>query len=161
MTAPALADARCELPLGVHAVGAARNFVDRTLAEWDTDTESIATARLLASELVTNAVLYGYGARELRLRLNDTDLKIMVFDDAPGHPQARTPNGESEIGRGMQVIEACATRWGVDPDGAGKVVWCELPLTTAAAAPAPAAGQAPSPAVSQRSRLSPSQDQEA
>lgn len=130
MTAPALADARCELPLGVHAVGEARSFVDRILEGWDSDADLIATARLLASELVTNAVLYGYGARELRLRRGDANLKIMVYDDAPGHPQARTPNSESEIGRGMQVIEACATRWGVDPDGAGKIVWCELPLIT-------------------------------
>jgi anti-sigma regulatory factor (Ser/Thr protein kinase) len=135
MTAPALADARCELPLGVHAVGAARNFVERTLKGWDTDADAIATARLLASELVTNAVLYGYGARELRLRLNDADLTIMVSDDAPGRPYARTPSGESEVGRGMQLIEACASRWGVEPDGAGKIVWCELSLSAAVAPP--------------------------
>jgi anti-sigma regulatory factor (Ser/Thr protein kinase) len=131
MTASAIADATCALPLGVHAVSTARHFTETTLTGWNVDGDAIATATLLASELVTNAVLYGYGARELRLRCTSTDLTILVADDAPGLPQARTPNDESEIGRGMQVLEACASRWGVEPRGTGKVVWCELPLRSA------------------------------
>jgi two-component sensor histidine kinase len=128
VTPQSLDDARCDLPLGVHAVAAARQFTEATLLTWDTDEDTRASAQLLASELVTNAVLYGFGARELRLQSTGTELTIMVADDAPGRPRARRPSDHSEFGRGMQVIEAYASRWGVEPDGDGKIVWCQLPL---------------------------------
>lgn len=130
MTAVAANEAHCPLPLGVHAVKVARDFVESTLRAEGVSPDAISTATLLASELVTNAVLYGYGARALTVRMSGSDLTLAVRDDAPGLPYARTPDDDSEVGRGMQVIEACARRWGVDPDpaGVGKTVWCELPL---------------------------------
>lgn len=137
--APAIDEASCSLPLGVHAVAAARRFVEATLADWDADADTVATARLLGSELVTNAVLYGYGARQLGLQLRAGTIRLAVADDAPGRPHTRKPADDSEIGRGMQVVEACASRWGVVPDGTGKIVWCELPLDSASAATASAA----------------------
>jgi len=119
---PAVDYARCELPLGVHAVGAARQFIEDTLTEWDADSESRATARLLGSELVTNAVLYGYGARELRLRATGEHLRIMVADDAPIRPPLPEPIDDPDHVHGLQLVEAYSTSWGTDPAKVGKVV---------------------------------------
>lgn len=126
MPSPAVDDARCELPLGVHAVGAARQFIDETLTGWDADGEALATARLLGSELVTHAVLYGYGARELRLTSTGGRVRIMVADDAPIRPPA--PAVDSDEVHGLQLVEAYASQWGTDPAEVGKVIWCEIPL---------------------------------
>jgi hypothetical protein len=34
--------------------------------------------------------------------------------------------GDDEGGRGLALVDALATRWGVDADGAGKSVWFEV-----------------------------------
>lgn len=123
-----LDDAVCALPLGVHAVGAARHFVERTLTAWGATSEEVGTGALLASELVTNAVLYGHGAATLRLQAAADRVRILVADGATAHPRARQVEADAEIGRGLQVVQACSLAWGVEPDGAGKVVWCDMHL---------------------------------
>lgn len=129
VTAPPLDEAACALPLGVHAVGAARHFVEATVPGWGADPEQTATAALLASELVTNAVLYGYGAATLRLAAAAGVLRISVTDGASAPPALREAGDEAEIGRGLHVVEACSLGWGVEPREDGKTVWCELALS--------------------------------
>ena len=128
MTTALAKDVGCALPLGVHAVASARRFTRDTLVAWEAEEETLRTATLLVSELVTNAVLYGYGARALRLMREGPTLRILVSDDAPGVPHERVPDDESEAGRGLQVVAACATAWGTEPTETGKVVWCEVPF---------------------------------
>ncbi|HEV7208590.1 MAG TPA: ATP-binding protein [Mycobacteriales bacterium] len=129
MTAPQLEEAVCALPLGVRAVGVARRFIEQTLPTWGADREQLDTATLIASELVTNAVLYGYGAATLELRATGDRVRILVSDGAAAPPQARAAAADAEIGRGLRVVEACCLAWGVEPAQDGKVVWCELGLT--------------------------------
>jgi hypothetical protein len=33
---------------------------------------------------------------------------------------------DDESGRGLVLLDAVALRWGVEPEAAGKTVWCEL-----------------------------------
>jgi anti-sigma regulatory factor (Ser/Thr protein kinase) len=129
MTAPLIDEISEQLPLGVHAVGAARQFVGSTIGAWGAGTEDTSAAELLASELVTNAVLYGYGARTVTLQHDGTRLRILVSDSAPGVPTRRNTAHDDEIGHGMQLIEAYAESWGVEPRSDGKVVWCEIVIS--------------------------------
>jgi anti-sigma regulatory factor (Ser/Thr protein kinase) len=126
VTAPLIDEISTELPLGVQAVAIARAFVGDAIRAWGAGAEDIASAELLASELVTNAVLYGYGARTIALRRESHRLRIGVSDSAPGVPTRREAGGEDEIGRGMQLVEAYAESWGVEPHDDGKAVWCEI-----------------------------------
>jgi anti-sigma regulatory factor (Ser/Thr protein kinase) len=128
MTAPLTDEVSRELPLGVHAVGVARQIVSETLGRRGLNAEDIAAAELLASELVTNAVLYGYGAHTLTLRFENARLRILVSDSSPSVPTRRTAHDDDEIGRGMQLIEAYAESWGVEPHDHGKAVWCQVVL---------------------------------
>jgi anti-sigma regulatory factor (Ser/Thr protein kinase) len=116
------------LPLGVHAVAEARRFVERTLADWAGSADLVDTVNLVVSELVTNAVLYGYGAATLQLRRETEVLVVEVSDRSAAVPAARIAHEESEIGRGLHIIEAVSLAWGVRPEatGGGKVVWCRL-----------------------------------
>jgi len=131
VTAPLIDEVSSDLPLGIHAVGTARTFVSETIRAWGAGVEDVAAAELLASELVTNAVLYGYGAHTIRLRRNLTEgrLRISVTDSSPGYPARREAGENDEIGRGMQLIEAYAESWGVEPQTTGKAVWCEVTIS--------------------------------
>ncbi|WP_426569027.1 ATP-binding protein [Streptomyces canus] len=92
------------------------------------------TAELLASELVSNAVLHTKGPACLRLRHRDGVLQIGAWDADPEPPE---PPGkfeelaDAESGRGVALVRACADVWGWHPlsrlGHRGKLVWCELP----------------------------------
>jgi len=53
--------------------------------------------------------------------------RVEVLDPGPMfNPDPRPPGTGS--GRGLYLVDAVATAWGVEPDEAGKKVWFELRL---------------------------------
>jgi len=107
----------------------ARRAVAGTITSWGGGPEDVASAELLVSELVTNAVLYGYGAEALTLKRERDRLRICVSDRSVALPTPRAPTDDAEIGLGMQLIAAYASAWGVEPDENGKTVWCEVVIS--------------------------------
>ncbi|HEU0130523.1 MAG TPA: ATP-binding protein [Mycobacteriales bacterium] len=103
----------------------ARAFVDRTLGEWGCD-ELLDAARLLVSELVTNAVLHARTEIELLLHARGTGVRIAVRDRSPATPVVRHYEDEAMTGRGLALVEELAAQWGVDAHEDGKTVWFEL-----------------------------------
>ena len=87
------------------------------------------TAELLASELVTNAVMHGTGFVTLAIDRCEQTLEVSVGDDSPGIPQVQPERPLSLGGRGLRMVAALAGEWGVKPrgDGPGKMVWFRLP----------------------------------
>ncbi len=81
---------------------------------------------LLVSELVTNAVLHTRTDPDVTLRLNDGRLWIGVRDGSPVTPAPKRYGPEAATGRGLQLVEQVAARWGVEKASSGKVVWFEL-----------------------------------
>ncbi|HSK27374.1 MAG TPA: SpoIIE family protein phosphatase [Jiangellales bacterium] len=86
-----------------------------------------ASALVVTSELVTNAVVNGASQVVLRVRslggVHD-GLRVEVEDDASGlvPETAPMPGPGSPRGRGLPIVDALASRWGVDARGRGKVV---------------------------------------
>ncbi len=119
--------ARQRLPIGAASPGAARRFTRSTLSAWDLDAHG-DVAELLVSELVTNAINHGRTTCLLELTATPTVLRAAVADDGDGAPQLRYAGPEDESGRGLAIVEALASRWGVEPTSSGKVVWFELNL---------------------------------
>jgi anti-sigma regulatory factor (Ser/Thr protein kinase) len=97
------------------------------LSAWDLDAHR-DIAELLVSELVTNAINHGRTTCLLELTATSTVLRAAVADDGGGAPQLRYAGPEAESGRGLAIVEALASRWGVEPTSSGKVVWFELNL---------------------------------
>jgi len=95
------------------------------LETWDVDAPT-ATALLLTSELVTNAVKFAVAPFEVCLRAEDGLLRLEVRDRNDGTPRVHHPSPLDIRGRGLWLVDELATRWGSEPDGAGKVVWFEL-----------------------------------
>jgi anti-anti-sigma regulatory factor/anti-sigma regulatory factor (Ser/Thr protein kinase) len=89
--------------------------------------ELVERAELIASELVTNALVHARTDVRLRLALRDERLHIGVHDG--GRRLLRLVGGgpEAEAGRGLLLVERLSRAWGVyrPPEG-GKVVWCVL-----------------------------------
>ena len=90
----------------------------------------IETARLLISELVTNAVLHG-GARsggdvEVRIIAKAERVRVEVCDAGRGFAATHPKLDPGRIGGwGLYLVDQLADRWGVETDD-GCMVWFEL-----------------------------------
>jgi anti-sigma regulatory factor (Ser/Thr protein kinase) len=112
------------LPRIVDAPQAARRLVREWLPE-DLDGETVQSAELLVSELVTNAVVHGRGRLILRGELDDDRLLVEVIDDGDGFERTVRQRGVDSVGgRGLAIVDALASRWGIH-EGTTHV-WFEL-----------------------------------
>lgn len=93
----------------------------------DTAPRVVEIALVLLSELVTNAVLHGRSNPRLAVgAATGGGLYVGVGDDDTRHPVVPDHDAQSLGGRGLHLVRALATRWGVRPDPPGKIVWFEL-----------------------------------
>lgn len=124
--------ARFDLPADPRAAGRARRLTAEILTAWGR-TETIDVAQLLVSEVVTNAVRFA-GPRHalcVTLSAHDGRIRIAVDDGSSLRPVLKPAHDDDETGRGMHLVAALATQWGVleapADQGPGKQVWFELP----------------------------------
>ena len=115
---------RVVLPVSPTAARTARHIVAERCAAWDRDL--IETAQLLTSELVTNAVIHGRSHVQLKVTFDNGRLRVDVTDDNSRHPQPQPLDADALDGRGLQIVQLLAARWGVDDQPIGKRVWFEL-----------------------------------
>ncbi|HEY2565854.1 MAG TPA: ATP-binding protein [Acidimicrobiales bacterium] len=106
------------------AVREARGVVRISLERSDEDL--IALVVLLADEVVTNAVLHGEGPIDLAVETNEDRVKVTVRDRSDARPVPGEPAHHAEDGRGLSIVEALASRWGVSAMEPGKSVWFEI-----------------------------------
>ncbi|WP_414168772.1 ATP-binding protein [Streptoverticillium reticulum] len=121
--------------------------VDEPLAE---------TLILLISELVTNAVVHTGCPAVLRMLFPGAGasmeaapggcpgtVRVEVADNSTRPPRQRCARGDDTGGRGLELVDGLADRWGWQPEGTGKRIWCEVdrrgPLWTGAFEPQHAA----------------------
>lgn len=109
----------------VEAVASARDVVAETLESLGLASLT-ADAVLVASELVTNAVLHGEGLVDVRVDPLDAGVRISVEDRARTPPVVALANPDAMTGRGLLLVSSLAIRWGADLTDSGKVVWAEL-----------------------------------
>ncbi|THJ37367.1 ATP-binding protein [Candidatus Frankia alpina] len=115
---------RFVLPADPAAPGQARRRLAADLAGRGVPAEVTETVLLLASELVTNAVLHGHGEPVLEIRTTESTVWVGVRDPDHHPPQARPTDADSLGGRGLHLVDALAEDWGAVPvAGDGKTVW--------------------------------------
>jgi hypothetical protein len=105
---------------------AARRFVEEALRGWGHSGTVVDDARLLLSELVTNAVTHARSPFSVTLRARGSALRLAVRDGSPAEPTLRPMAPEADSGRGLQIVAALAKDWGVLATRGGKTVWAEL-----------------------------------
>ncbi|MFI9720459.1 ATP-binding protein [Streptomyces sp. NPDC052396] len=97
------------------------------------------TLILLISELVTNAVVHTGCPGVLRMLFPGASgtpgavthpragiVRVEVTDNSARPPRQRCAHGDDTGGRGLELVEGLADRWGWQPEGAGKRIWCEI-----------------------------------
>ena len=103
----------------------ARDFVDDRLRDLGLGHLS-EVVRLLASELVTNAVINGAETIRIAVSSRGDAVRVEVGSDHPELSVRHHFAEDPELGRGMAIVEAVATSWGVDRQAATKTAWFEV-----------------------------------
>ncbi len=116
-------DAPQQYSADVTSVTAARRMVAGRLAGL-VDESVIETAALLTCELAQNAVRHAGSAFTVAVSTDAGSVRIEVADSGPAFP--RLDSGRARGGKGLVLVDALSTRWGVREVDAGKVVWFEL-----------------------------------
>jgi anti-sigma regulatory factor (Ser/Thr protein kinase) len=84
--------------------------------------------QIVVSELVTNALHAECRSLSVALDGHHTYVRVATTDDAAGVPVAQNPEPYESSGRGLRVVEALSTGWGVEPGAGSKTVWADVPL---------------------------------
>ncbi|WP_454050638.1 ATP-binding protein [Cellulomonas sp. Marseille-Q8402] len=115
------------------SVAEGRRWAVRQAERAHVSPEAARTVELLTSEVLTNAVVHTRGHRHIDLtaECHDDCVRVSVTDPDPTLPLVRPGSAGRAGGHGMRIVDALASRWGVDlHPGRGKTVWFETPVAT-------------------------------
>lgn len=117
------------LPVRVESAGQARRALDHDLTARGIEGGARDDLLLIVSELVTNAIRHGQplgsdGTVHVGWTVGDRGVAIEVTDGGEGLPKASASGTEHESGRGLALVDALSTRWGVAHDATpATTVW--------------------------------------
>lgn len=133
------------VPAAPDSVGRVRSVLRATLDSAGVAEDTVDTAILLTSELVTNAVLHARTDVQVTVVV-DEGVRVEVHDESALLPASRNHAIDSMTGRGLHIVGQLADDYGVeveDPaetglsNGGGKTVWFSLARNTAQQVPEP------------------------
>jgi anti-sigma regulatory factor (Ser/Thr protein kinase) len=119
-----------ELGAGPKTAEEARAFLSEALESFNVDVDKDA-AHLLTSEIASNAVRHGKEPIDVSISVEEPGLRVSVFDRGSGFDptELRFDRGlslETEGGRGLQLVHALSSDWGVERSDDGTEVWFRL-----------------------------------
>jgi serine phosphatase RsbU (regulator of sigma subunit)/anti-sigma regulatory factor (Ser/Thr protein kinase) len=106
----------------------ARSALRQALEAWHLG-ELADDIELAAGELLVNVLLHTEGGAVLTLEVLPEPVRrvrLTVQDRSSVWLRRRSPGEAATSGRGLLMIDVLAARWGVEPRGDGKAVWCEF-----------------------------------
>lgn len=121
------------LPHEVSAVRTARNALEDYLHDHGVEADSRHDARLVLSELISNAIRHAppaeSGGLEVSWGVDERNVYIEVIDGrGPTEPQqVSRPHPEAIGGRGLAIVSTLASSWGMRHEGGNRVVYAVLP----------------------------------
>lgn len=96
------------------------------LSGWDLDVTAPDTL-LILTELMANAVRHGRGPVEVVLSRQPDGVRVEVADTGPGRVRASSAStNPGTSGRGLLIVDALSSGWGVRYGRAHKVVWADV-----------------------------------
>jgi hypothetical protein len=121
------------LPCDPRTVAQVRAILRRLAVAWQY--ESILDAvELVASELVTNVVVHTADHAWLQLMRNDSVIRLATVDGDARKAELKVAGPADEAGRGLVIVHALSSSFGVEYAGHGKRVWAEFVLPEAGCA---------------------------
>jgi anti-sigma regulatory factor (Ser/Thr protein kinase) len=111
---------------GPAAAAEARAEVRAAICAWEAPVDE-SVAALLASELVTNAVVHvPAGTAMLVVTCGHGQLRVDVHDTSCVMPVLMDAAADAENGRGLMMVASLAADWGFYPTHEGKAVYFTL-----------------------------------
>lgn len=119
--------AQVELPIEPTSPAIARDIVGLLLGAWGLERFQDDLA-IITSELVTNVYVHTPRADSFELELvsHGAGVRLSIADGYTIKPVIKELNPETPTGRGLQLVQALASRWGSEEHEGGKRVWVEL-----------------------------------
>ena len=128
------------LSTSVDAPSRARSFADSALCP-DHAAEADAAVKLMASEFVTDAVLYGAAPIEVSLECRVSDCVVTVTERSTARREpegaathrlgtTRSGSGTPQRELSMLLVDKVAREWGIEPGAEGRRLWCTVPTGT-------------------------------
>lgn len=110
-------------------ISEARHQLHAFLHDWHDDNQ-VEAATLMLSEVLANVFKHTESDALVMCELSGEEgrrrLRVEVTDHSNQMPTRRDPGELASSGRGLTLLAVLASNWGVEPRGAGKVIWFEL-----------------------------------
>jgi anti-sigma regulatory factor (Ser/Thr protein kinase) len=93
--------------------------------------DSVDDVVLVASELVGNAVVHTVGQLDelsVSWEIEPVTVVVRVTDTSPTLPRPSSADPNRPGGRGLAIVAAIASDWGVQRSRQGKQVWARVPV---------------------------------
>jgi len=100
---------------------AARRFVRRFASDYTLGDAEVL--EVIASELVTNAIVHGAAPVRLSLRYEDGETTVEVADGDTDVDNVRRVDRAEPGRKGLHLVASLSKRWGARPSPTGKTVW--------------------------------------
>lgn len=110
----------------VGSVCHAREFVGSHLTDHG-QPELVDDVALVMSELATNAVVHARTPFSVTIQAFDESLLLLVSDESPTSLSPAASGPLDLGGRGLMIVEALTTAWGVTARQGAKSVWARFP----------------------------------
>jgi two-component sensor histidine kinase len=106
----------------------ARALLGELLNAWAVDAVVVEDAGMLVHEVVANVVEHAGTdvALEVDVVAADEWVRVGIADGSSVRPVVRELHPRASRGRGMQIVESLAHRWGSEDRAGGKRVWFDL-----------------------------------
>ncbi|WP_433331901.1 ATP-binding protein [Spirillospora sp. CA-294931] len=101
---------------------AARKEIRERAAKVIADPGTVDDVELMAAEAIANAVLHGTGTIRVTICTDGVRLRVEVRDQGPRDLDVHGRN-RIDHGRGLAVIDALATEWGLDRSESETHLW--------------------------------------
>jgi anti-sigma regulatory factor (Ser/Thr protein kinase) len=118
--------ARWSFPPSVSAPAWSRSWFGDRCRQWGLEQSEIYDALVVVNELVSNAVDHAGTEAHLDVALAGSALQLRVRDHCPEAPRLQPHDTHASRGRGLQMVDALATRWGWSQHADGKTGWATL-----------------------------------
>jgi anti-sigma regulatory factor (Ser/Thr protein kinase) len=113
----------CRLAAELGSAGRVRDFVSTHLIAHQLGA-LVQDVELVASELATNAVIHARTAFAVTLSGTDEGVLLSVCDGSVAMPVGTVPAALQSNGRGLTIVAAFSSAWGVVADDCGsKSIW--------------------------------------